>query len=1652
MKTIDSLIASAEDFTNFTGNDIFICEYSLITKVDTSFLSKFRSVVVDCRYPSGFSASRTKDVTSGKSSLDAARASFVVPDELSSDEWWSKLVFNTNVGKTNRLLIDSFPAENIVPYLSFLSKRQFMELLALRTAFLMGKNTFVSPFSIGKTILSWARHRIKQTDSSGQSKFQLVKTFLISLIIPCYCSLGSKSFLNGDDLSTSASISCEVHKCRMTASQQSQYDRVCRQLNSILSGGLRAKKVDDFNGIADAFVSIRRICTHADIISALRDLKIQPDTLSENERPPSFGPELRCFQTSRAYESQPDALLARRLLSESSKFSHLLTLLRYESAGSVVGDFSPSTRTELSSELHTPKHAQISKKIVILAVLPEIQFLASVLLGSVGIEHELLLTTRSSTSFHASSSIDWSCEEIREWNRSQSKLSKFNSDAVGGRSAVNVVIAAPITVAGDHCGLGVEEADVIVLLDEDWSGRGELFTRSLLSRCKCRKELHGGGKLRFIRLVAEDSCEAFFLSPRQETCEHSALVDNTYKESFWQTSAFGAFISPMKNKGYYNKTSAGRLEDFTFCFPGRHLLLTRNIRLSNILCVTNTQPLLQSSTEDRFLSVAEGDDHVLVEMTMLQRLIEGEEVIGDFMYRIGPFAASFTLRPAMPPLTSKKTFCQLTQQRELDRSQLRRISRNSNSRDMELLTTGSLSLPKNALRFVTGPPNTMIMDYSECDALVSTMSPTERAFSVLFYDHEAKPKAFQADAQLHQPRVNIFSGLFSSSDRGAAHDGSQGSEALVYFPPVFPRMQECASLAKKDTETIWPPFLDKKSGLDTVQHVDSSRGLSGVPDSERLVTEDEASYSDAASVLLDSFDDYGLAGIGAVPFLRESVIYAGNASRRVTTNQIVTADSTSEWISSTPVSDLEEFHIPWKVEQTGCNPCSVVVYVTRKRQRGSSAQAGRSAATLLNGTSIPVTNANIYRDHNGLHKKGKKPVLGSSFNRLPTTDSLQQAQYSTHRKDDYRHRLLSSLRQSGTGTTIFESPAFQAAAVRLRNKVSKRIFQSSWTSGSAFDTGSGLPLVASKQHNVFSSNEGRNTFDDGSPLWTSVIKRLQSKDATTGREAIELSTAQQLALKQSRSAPCRVDFGPFQCGFLSCPSGMIFSVQPKQRVGVSLPMGVKIVSSSFDQDLLKWTADEDIMLITAVKRFGMNWILVARLLSGCHDISVSSLIESKSQLPMRATRSCRDRWQRIASSNSRLVGGMPLTEHYHETTNSRLARAVDSKAIFLVPTTGSTTNSDDSSVNVTNLDTTTDPVNTPVTDGPTIPDKRKKRRGFTAFQVAQAMKYSVPLSIPGVAAGSPPDSHPSHDQAVQTSISAAWTGRPTDMWPLQLLDAADKHRAKTKAAMDSSIAANPIRQTMSSSSSRNLTSNGVAHSISRSQPVASVPHSHRPSSSVSIVQSTSLRSQKQMNRSLSQSNGRSASTVAGGSPPLVPPSVPPTLPSVFPANSVPVSVDAISSSSRQSFVPPPSAFPVAPTSTATSTGAAVTPKSVVPIGIPATNVVSAETTTNTSSGNVNNTPITPAIKPVLVSSVAPADKPIVVAPVAPAVKPALLAPVAPAVKPILIVPVAPAVKPVQGAAAVVAEPIVESRPENPPVVVSRIEDDVVRPEQPQAKT
>jgi len=589
-------------------------------------------------------------------------------------------------------------------------------------------------------------------------------------------------------------------------------------------------------------------------------------------------------------------------------------------------------------------------------------------------------------------------------------------------------------------------------------------------------------------------------------------------------------------------------------------------------------------------------------------------------------------------------------------------------------------------------------------------------------------------------------------------------------------------------------------------------------------------------------EDFGLLGIGAFPRNIDVVSFSAHNPR-----------PNSSFLSSSNRFDYLSFNTPCDAEETSISAMnaidegmrSVLLFV-KKRPRSSQSTFKHAGLSTITGSSM---GGKSIGDEPGkkMRKKGSQgnlQVTTTAFTRLPASTSNLHSQ-SVPRvpnfknvKGDYRQKLLASLK--ATGLTLFDSIPYRKAALRVEGKMAKRLEKLMWKSTIAQDLGPGLPIQLAEKSSLMSQRDV--AWDAG---WESTIEQLKS-ESSPGDLARTQATIQHLDFKKSLVSPRRVDFGAFEVGYMGSPSGMTALSAPHSRLGVSLPMGVKVMQPSEDQTKRStWSVVDDKFLQQAVKRFGMNWLLVASAMSGFEHVifheSMKSIQQIVPSVP-KSARQCRDRWQIMVKSQPSLLSESHRPNaFFHDGASfkkSSIPELVPSKdegqsevlskhgVNVLCPradvmshtkTEGSTVDThmidterkdslnaktnvidsprstvDKKDDHVTNKEESSDGVEmgggVNLTGAFESKEERPKRRSFSAISVARSRRQIFPITIPGVdMVGNQPahpvpshlvPSHPSHMQSLQMSVAAQWpSANNKNMWPLQILDGADRQRS-----------------------------------------------------------------------------------------------------------------------------------------------------------------------------------------------------------------------------------------------------------------------------------
>ncbi|GAX13843.1 hypothetical protein FisN_5Lh264 [Fistulifera solaris] len=1352
-------------------NDVLLCNHMSLGRLSKSSRAKhFVSLIIDCRHAFGFGR------------LTTTQASFC-PSSIISSDWWDAANGLVNIQQRCLIVENESNTGELPTYARCLPHKLTLEILAFRTMLLMGApiSTLSSERLGAKNLLSWARKHVKEGSTKPASLFKAVKDVLLSCVKPLLIDLLSAPQLDRSCLSNSGKEPWIIVPIQMTASQQKAYVHCCQESQFCLS-----QKLSDCRSISDSLLRLRRCCSFVenDAVSSTVTLYQAMNDFSKVKTSQYSNPSWLSFDA------------ASRLLKASGKLQALLSILSEQSSVSMGNESSVELLLETKNTLDLPSSAiPKAKRIAVVAALPELLLMTSILLHCVGLSHRLLLEPTSMP------------DELvfDNWKENQLALCDFNSDTL----LPEIVVCSIESISGDHGGLSTELADLFVCLDEDWSGRSEVLLQQVVNRSFQRRSRQGMAPCNFLRLISKNTCESTFLLDPHKLC--SGRQHRIFSLKINPIGWFDTHVAPEESNKEGEDPRKRAVSSCLFGFPADNVLSFRDSLLSEILATDKLPPLLSHNGDVLFLPSSKQNNELELESSFIYSMIESEWLAkATTTARRTPIQTKETIQESfsVPALFDSEAafFFWKTTKASLF-SYIQQLAVISEAVTFGLSEGLTLAKPSSIAGSVNKDERiskgTQIKESFSDD-----MKPDASESSLLFYNFN---DTRNEDRNEHRQRFNLYAAsfgkVFSASDLSTL---CQGEEPIFYTPPLFPRIVESSILAESDSE-----FIISSSVADAAikispngDHRDAKRlrldhefehsedVLFDIAlDLEDIKKDDSYSQSLAVPSLVE---DFGMAGAGAVPLPRDSALAAAHTA--VVPMKLSYYKEATDCFIGNDVFEAEK-ESPSFVDESTLK--SVILFVSRKRPRGQvvrpvTSQPGKAYRVPLPGSLGPPSilaagkSVNgVIHEHNGSltgKQMKKRKAMGSSdhtmtvssaFTRLPYNDTAllggtsgqMGGQASVKTKDSLKKNLLISLRQSSSGLTLFESTGFRLASTDVKNRVGSRLMSHSWTSNSALEVGPGLPL------HVVRPDRDRHpiSFEIDKSLWTSIIKKLGSSNDETGNESLEVATKQKESFHQSLSIPCRMNFGPFQAGFLASPTGMTYISATKNRVGISLPMGVK-VSSNFDSSInnVDWTPSHDEHLIRAVQKFGFHWNMVAKSQACFNEFRYVYDSQSASR---GISRNCRERWQALskldpllnANGNQRhkyfrhkidLPAGADAGQ-YIERPSFAACKQKDQAIVIFVPGSALLGKQLDDAENSARKDTVElDQAKA------TIP-----KRTFKAFNKSKplAMKQKVP--IPGVATEKPSigPSHPSHAQSVEEAVTALGASGRSEMWPLQLL-------------------------------------------------------------------------------------------------------------------------------------------------------------------------------------------------------------------------------------------------------------------------------------------
>jgi len=1536
------------------STDVIVCEYSTVNRIKIALnemsISLF-SVTVDLRHFLGLRVSL--GISSSVPGVDPE-----FPSELMSNSWWGDVIAVSKNKDTRCLFVDYCGSDPLFLSESGLGQKEQISIIAKRAACVIGPEIFdAESHSIQQQVISWAR---KKGKTNITNKVIRVRKVLSDAIDPM-------CFRVENPIVSSLDFEWDLRSCSMTSTQREEYEKCCYSIRGALSLTLldnpensSSSNIHSFSGVSNALFRLRKHCFYA------KGLDVHSTSVLHNGILSGLSKGCRNVENN---PSQPDFDNVDSILNTSTKLKELVLILIKEGGYNINCEESTRKILGLSKGVkseHSKNHPV--KKVVIFAALPDIQYVVSALLNSLGIQNELLYrdsytidgkhVTHDSSPFPSLDHHNKHHEAIA-WAKSQSALSRFCGENHSRRT--NIIVAAPAVFSGLNYGLGVEGADMIITLDSDWSGRDGFIVNSLVRRWRGRNKLIGKDN-KLIRLVCANSVEA-------------KLFSNCHSDKgtmAWPLDNDGFMTIPSSQDEALKLYSVSIKKDMPSCcsFPALCVIQKRGDLLSDVLVSSRHLPSFFGPGEAKFLPKCNSGTHktpiweeTTKELQFLRYFLQKERISALVSIRSSaPVTALIT-----PTLLSYNKILPIGSMSRQDLPVM------ASRLFLEKLVESHLLLNNYEVNFSNQLLQPMRLLVNDSDAEEESLSPTidQNPSSLLFY----KP-CQELVQNNNKRRYNVYAKLFSSSWDGiSVRDGNQGCEPLVYFPPLFPLLEECTKRARigrqatlsaivtsnpqeaaKAIEEVETNPLSKRKDRDLANiyedvksdtkrlkmqsstpleingHIDilSAVGLDATEESsiqlngsssavsEKLVLgvfhnidsllptkigqglRDRTENVTAKTVVpnseiikktvkieSDGFimteEDFGLLGTGAISKPVDAISFSAQNTK---------ANNSSVSLCNNRF-DFTSYDIPCDAEETGVSALknmqegiqSVLLFVKKRPMSYLESQASYRHA---HGVSSIVDKFSKDRTADESVKKTRRrgsqislEMPPTAFSRLPGRVCAPLSQIlprsplanSRQTKGDHRHKLLASFqaRQRATGLTLFDSIPYRVAAMRVERRVAERVERLMWESILTHDTGPGLPIQLVEES--YSIERSHNGSCQG---WDSIIQKLKD-GSSSGDAAVSQSNIQRKELRNSLVSPRCVDFGTFEAGYLASPSGMTVISTPRSRIGVSLPMGVKVMQPTKEQkQLSSWNERDDKILKDAAKKFGMNWLLVASAMSGFEQIYINENIPGIERIVPsipKSARQCRDRWQALAQTQPSLANEVRKSERvFRENASLRCDELKNSTAlnkegkaevhsagkVFILSkstnflnftqtkeTSVDIQNEEDGAINMDivkdipngitssrkssgdkKLDDEAEDressdnicdgrneskgLSKDVDMGDSLPpngDRPKpKRRSFSAISIARSKRQIIPMSIPGVVPGSnqaghPAPSHPSHMQSVQSSVTAQWASGRTEMWPLQILDLADKQKSSA-TRVDSLQRGGDISTTSSSNSSR----------------------------------------------------------------------------------------------------------------------------------------------------------------------------------------------------------------------------------------------------------
>lgn len=1347
---------------------VIVCDFTTFGEFCKSGRNtNFASIFVDIRCTSFPSSSLTSDTISnrgqkqrivdhGKTTIDKIHGK-----EISSIEWWDRLIASTVSVETRCMLVET---NSVFEGLDFPHKshnvdkdQQFPGVLSSKIAFLFKETFYSKNKTFSRRAFWWARkYFISNTDDANilkradkiEGAQSILRQFLKDIIY--------KPDVEKEEIGESLA-SCvpkwTIQLCPMTEIQRFNYEQECL----FARGAFQDDALNQGTSFtaSKALLRLRRLCFGSDFADVLN---------GSNSRA-----KIKNIGWKIASSSQPNVEKAKSLLDSSSKLRQLLTILCKDCGFDVpVKKYLLGSKTTRRGRKSS---ASKRKKVLILASLPEVLLLLSSFLNALGIAHKLLAPPVLSKQH---SQEEDSCQRVWMENQIFLDLYNYDSDDQSQKStafSLNVLVSSPKMLASTSFGIGASNADVIVSVDEDWSGSSDLSVFSILRKNVMRNSQKVTGR-KFIKIISEDSCEQTFLTHEKSRGKKASLALPFLSSTLLNTSfkfENGETQCDLPEVGWKIFRHVGLSLDSIFCvdtldqniYGQRLIFLASPVETNEDFQLSSLpQSWEKAAVLDEVTDEEENDKNFEKYKFLREAILNVEQNVPIGIIAASSVESTASRDPYLHHACDNSI--ESTFQKDTYRTIHRYISSRRNTFDKDESKTnedlnhgiipelipGTNGVKKEKVKVQKEMEISSAKSFSGC---ISEKMPS----SLLWYKNSSISSSRRVDTEASDAvapqRLNGHVRSYMSSKK--TFDGNQGCESLVYFPPIIPgvvgssksletdissidRGLENVSESKKRKHSAPPSQGSSKkmrgSNPTTVEPLDFSPNLNtnGVGQPLPNIPGDflnDVDFMDDSNDLFggeDFFSDLGnIAKEDEIPSPPKPLEEEQEVIETIDVVDVIKPSLDEDFGILGPgiMPPLEESsmvamkevihgnsHSYWLdpsepklcddfLSSGGLSLDSTIIHVTKTKTKTGNEGSGSQTGPLVHGSSIH--SASIF------HKTPSvaafiSPTMSSSVNKSILPYSAHHGIYPIL----IHHRL---------------QDAFDPSANHIGNGV-----------------------LSSKNQNSLVSQFSIRELD---------------KDEHTGDTAKCLAEEQLSNFFSKSSLSNGVDFGPFSANVLPSFSVWDDSISQETKLGIQLPMGVKLPKSvgMVNAKGEEWSTEEDTTLKHFVVELQKNWHAISQAIT--HK-SRNSVFQDSSMSPnsIRSARACKERWDVIKASD---------TVEKKSFVESRNPDKIKHDFPVLLDANKATkfALSSDASVN----------------------NSTRFALRFKRLKKSREKINLVPLTIPGHA-GAIVSSHSSHSQSVQDAISQS--ARPSgivppraEMWPLQFLDLTEKQKRQVEA-------------------------------------------------------------------------------------------------------------------------------------------------------------------------------------------------------------------------------------------------------------------------------